>query len=92
MFKFPNLKLYRKFLILAVLLGGLCFTLTAGRKASAECGFPYQPCCVDCQIAHTACQNDCYYYFPPGEKRNQCIIDCLDYWHAECFTCCSYNC
>ncbi len=84
MFKFPNLKLYRKFLILAVLLCGLCFALAPGKTASAKssnmwCSPPmWSPCCCSVCLER---ENECVYNngcwnFPPGYERDACLYDC----------------
>lgn len=66
--KIVNLKLLRKFLILAVLTGGL-FMVASSNQISAE------GCCSDCEIANDACVAACYN--PNPDKWKQCI-------HAEC--------
>jgi hypothetical protein len=51
MFKTNNLKLYRKFFIVAVLLGGL--SLVSFSNAAAL------PCCSSCEDTLTACLTTC---------------------------------
>jgi len=68
MFKFENLKLYRKFLILVVMIGGL-FMVTSINRVSA------QPCCSECEEAYNWCVDACYN--PNPGKWKECI-------HAEC--------
>ncbi len=89
MFRSSNLKLYRKFLILAVLVGGLSFTLTAGRITSASCcGSPWPPCCSECTYGTNQCinENGCYNY-PPGALRDMCIYDCFEMYYECRLTC-----
>jgi hypothetical protein len=51
MLKTTNLKLYRKFLILAILLGGLSL---ASHSSAAP-----PPCCSSCLDTYTACVTTC---------------------------------
>jgi hypothetical protein len=55
MLRSENMKLYRKLLILAVLLGGL-FIMPSLGKVSAAATF----CCSECDIPHGECVADCY--------------------------------
>lgn len=54
MLKFANLKLYRKFLILAVMVGSL-FVLSSNRHVRAE-----DPCCEACNATAVSCVEFCY--------------------------------
>jgi hypothetical protein len=87
MLKPSDLKLYRKFLILAVLLGVLYFTLAPGPAASAKshgfCEPPmYYPCCCStCLERATQCMWDnCgnLQYGPPGYLAEYCNQACND--------------
>ena len=66
MSKFPNLKLYRKFLILAVLLAGLFISSSSANRAGATL------CCDYCQILYVSCMNTCANGLP--ENYESCIV------------------
>jgi hypothetical protein len=54
MFNLPRLKLYRTFLILAVMLVSL-FVLSSTRRVAAE-----EPCCEACNAAAASCLDYCW--------------------------------
>lgn len=54
MSNFPDLKLYRKFLILAVMLAGI-FVVSSARHAAAG-----TTCCDDCFSAWSSCMDFCH--------------------------------
>jgi hypothetical protein len=59
MLKYLDPKLYRKFLILAVLLGGL-FMVSFTNPAKASTTF----CCSECDVPHMECIADCNAQYP----------------------------
>lgn len=71
MLKYFDLKLYRKFLILAVLLVGL-FAVSSANKTSAYLAI----CCSACDNNYDNCVTACY----NGDPRalNKCLDDCSD--------------
>jgi len=84
MLKTINLKLYRKFLILAVMIGGL-FMVTSINRVSAI------PCCSDCQAAYDGCVEACYN--PNPGKWQQCINEeCNIPAYLNCFHHCDMGC
>jgi hypothetical protein len=74
MFKLPGLKLYRKFLILAVLSGSLLAFSSFNQAAT----LPY--CCPlwhHCDEVAEGCFLECAYIYPPTTTRyQQCITAC----------------
>lgn len=70
MFKFPNSKLYRKFLILGVMLTSL-FVLSSIRRVAAE-----EPCCENCNAVAAACVEYCYSDLIKYWMRDGCLADC----------------
>lgn len=93
MFSIPRLKLYRQFLILAVLLCALSISLYSTQETSANfCSPPmYDMCCCstctqwtwDCET-----ENGCGNY-PPGPERQACFTMCHDMYY-ECRVDCMY--
>lgn len=84
MFKITNLKLYRKFVILAVLIGCLSFISSINRSHA-------QPCCSElhCEENYNSCVAFCNYawQFNPT-KRALCIGFCEDdYWACQAQWC-----
>jgi hypothetical protein len=80
MFRFPNLKLYRKFLILAVMLTGI-FILSSTRHVAAE------TCCEDC----IATLQSCHAYCLSGEVAPGDRVHCVQGCFAD-FAVCSDLC
>jgi len=81
--KFINLKLFRKFLILAVLLGSLFATFSFNRAAAAY------PCCgplhAACDSTYYSCVGFCDFQFQYNPPRHaQCVGYCEDNWF-ECY-------
>ena len=78
MFRTANLKLYRKFLILAILLGGLFFAASMP-KTSAFAAI----CCSVCDNNFDTCTNACF----GGDPRNlnKCLDHCDDAFN-HCFS------
>ncbi len=78
-----NLKLYRKFLVLAVLLSGLYAVSSVNRAATAGC-------CEDCQPAYLGCIYACHSSNPdnPG-KAQQCVETVCDPARFACITSCA---
>ncbi len=74
MFRFPNLKLHRKFLILAVMLTSL-FILSSTRRVAAD------SCCDDCIAALPACHTACL-ELPEPFERIQCVHGCISEFYA----------
>jgi len=84
MLKFANLRLYRKFLILAVLLGGV-FAVTSINKVGA------MPCCQACEDNYNACVDACY--SPNPQKMQECVDrDCNIPFYLNCFHHCDPFC
>ncbi len=84
MLKYFDLKLYRKFLILAVLLGGV-FALSSVNKTSA------MPCCSECDQNYNACVEACYN--PNPGKWQQCINEeCNIPLYLNCYHHCDPYC
>ncbi len=78
MSKFPSLKLYRKFLILAVLLGGLFITASthnAGASTVACCSF----CDNNYETCVTGCENG------NGPSFDKCMLNCTN-TYSHCFS------
>ena len=68
-----NLKLYRKFLILSILVGGLFFVSSLNKTSAASQG----PCCgLFCDANYDACESACYAGDP--RKLNKCLDTCND--------------
>jgi hypothetical protein len=68
MFKFSNLKLYRKFLILAVMAAGICLVSSTRPVAASVC-------CDNCMTAYNSCIDNCYAQeTDPG--LGQCLVGC----------------
>ncbi len=87
MLKYFDLKLYRKFLVLAVLLVGL-FVAASANKTSASLAI----CCSACDANYDTCVDICY----NGDPRalNKCLNDCGDVWN-HCYSgppSCNINC
>jgi hypothetical protein len=78
MFRSANLKLYRKFLILAILLGGL-FIAASTHKVSASAAI----CCTTCDINLDTCQTGCFN--GNGPSFDKCMILCDNAW-SSCFS------
>jgi hypothetical protein len=78
MFRYPNLKLYRKFLILAVLLGGL-FIAASTHKAGASTA----PCCSFCDNTYDTCTTGCDN--GNGPSFDKCMLNCLNAY-SHCFS------
>ncbi len=74
MFKFPSLKLYRKFLILAVMITSL-FILSSTRRVAAD------SCCDDCIAALPICHVNCL-ELPEAVQRIQCVHGCISEFYA----------
>jgi hypothetical protein len=67
--KYFDLKLYRKFFVLAILLGGLAMAFS-GNQAKASGDF----CCSVCDEPWMQCIAECDYMFPDSPvKRQACI-------------------
>lgn len=76
--KYFDLKLYRKFLILAVLLGGLFVTFSFNRAAATA-----YPCCGPrwdaCDNTYYDCVAFCDYHYQQNPARHaQCVGICQD--------------
>jgi hypothetical protein len=86
MFKF---KLFRKFLILAVLTGGLFLTSSINQTGAAVGG----GCCLDCDGPHFECVAECQNQFPQSPQwQLQCIqTQCLPLYHF-CLRHCDPSC
>jgi hypothetical protein len=83
MLKCFDLKLYRKFLILAVLLGSLFVTFSFNRAAAAY------PCCgplhAACDATYNSCVDFCDFQWPPNSSRHaKCVGFCEDDWF-QCY-------
>jgi hypothetical protein len=77
MSKFPNLKLYRKFLILSVLLTGLFISSYVNPVRATFC-------CDYCQILYESCMTSCESRLP--EDYESCIGTCeVDYLNCGSF-------
>lgn len=72
MFKVANLKLYRKALILALMLGCLSF-ISYGKQVAL-------PCCDSCDPAYDLCENNCYLYVKP-ENWPACLAVCENHYN-----------
>lgn len=83
MLKTTNLKLYRKFLILAIMVGGL-FMITSINRVGAI------PCCSDCEEAWDACVAACYN--PNPGKWNQCVQEECTGPYFSCLSHCDISC
>lgn len=70
MFKLTNLKLYRKFLILAILIGS-CLALSSNERVAAG-----SPCCDACLAAYDACVYDCNRGVIPPFQVPACLQAC----------------
>jgi len=70
MFKFPRLKLYRKFLILSVMLVSL-FVLSSNRRVAAE-----EPCCEACNATAASCVDYCNSDQVKEWMVTGCLSDC----------------
>lgn len=87
MLKYFDSKLYRKFLILAVLIGGLIVVSSInGTRAAAAI------CCSACDYNYDNCVTACY----NGDPRQfyHCLADCSDYFD-HCYAgppSCNINC
>jgi hypothetical protein len=79
---FPNMKLFRKLLVLAVLLTGV-FILSSGNKTSAR------TCCDTCETAYTVCQMNCHDLTKP-EGYAACVIWNCDPEYNNCSNNCSF--
>ncbi len=83
MFHFSSLKLFRKVLILSVMLIGI-FVLTSTRKTEASI------CCSVCDENYWICVDACY--SPNPGKWNQCIQEeCVPVQH-QCLMHCNPLC
>jgi hypothetical protein len=83
MFKTTNLKLYRKFLILAVMIGGLFMVASINRVSAI-------PCCSDCEDARDSCVAACYN--PNPGKWNQCVQEECNPPYFACLSHCDISC
>lgn len=89
-----NLKLYRKFLILAVLSFGLYFSLSVGQKTSAHWCTPpdyINCCCYQCNDYWEACSQANGCYLLPQPEQNACRYACFDSM-VTCFQHCNGLC
>jgi hypothetical protein len=78
MVRFSNLKLYRKFLILAVMLASL-FILPSTNRVGAT------PCCDYCQILYESCIRNCE-NGPPESYESCAFYGCeVDYFQCGGF-------
>lgn len=88
MLKIFSLKLYRKFLILAVLLGCLSFISSVNRSHA-------EPCCSElhCMDNYVGCVALCDYAWQNNPLRHaQCVGYCLDDLNACQSTFCDSKC
>ncbi len=85
MFKFPNLKLYRKFLILAVLLGGL-FIAAQSSHISAI------PCCSACEEFYINCDYTCFVTTKNEAQYQACLHADCDPFYNSCMNNCIMSC
>ena len=81
--KYFDLKLYRKFLILAVLLGGLFVTFSFNRAATAY------PCCgprwAACDYTYYSCLANCDFQWPQNPPKHAlCVGFCEEAWN-QCY-------
>jgi hypothetical protein len=87
MFRSESLKLYRKFLIMCVLLSALFVVLSANKSSVSAAAI----CCSVCDKHLDSCVSDCY----GGDPRdfNKCMSDCGHDWDhcyggpPPCFDC-----
>lgn len=79
MFKFLNLKLYRKFFILAVMLSAV-FVLSSTRHVSAN------GCCDLCWFNYNSCNNYCY-GLPSDPATEDCLYNCAVNYDNCSFAC-----
>ncbi len=79
MLKYFDPKLFRKFLILAVLLGGL-FVAASINPTKASNTF----CCSECDIPHMECIADCYAQYPNDPTQRQQCIQVCNHLHYLC--------
>ncbi len=81
MFRILDLKLYRKFLILASMLGCLSF-ISYGKQIAL-------PCCDSCDLVYDVCENNCYVHYKP-ENQPACLTICennFNYCVGHCNYC-----
>jgi hypothetical protein len=86
MFRSSYLKLYRKFLILAVLLGGL-FIAASVSPQHTNANF----CCMFCPTSYSVCLSSCEAIADSPVKYAQCLTEC-DYDYEYCQEVCTPFC
>jgi hypothetical protein len=82
MFKTINVKLYRRFFILAILLGGLSMVSFSNASNAAML-----PCCNSCEDTQTACLTVCN----NGQIKDWMIPACEDECNTH-YDNCSHHC
>lgn len=81
MFNFPTMKLYRKFLILAVLIGGTMVVSSGGSVGAMSC-------CDVCLAAYEDCIEICNGPMTPPPRYLSCALACESDYNA-CGTACN---
>ncbi len=80
--KYFDLKLYRKFLILAVLLGSLFVNFSVNRASAVPCCGPLWEACDN---AYLSCLDYCDYHYQQNPARHaQCVGICEDEY-LQCY-------
>lgn len=85
MLKHFDLKLYRKFLVLAVLLGGL-FIAAQSSHISAI------PCCSACEEFYTNCDYNCFVTTKTEPQYLACLQAECDPFYNSCINHCIESC
>ncbi len=69
MLGFFNLKLYRKFLVIGVMLAGL-YLVSSTRQVAASA------CCDACLATYDSCIDNCYMLYDVDPLLGQCLLTC----------------
>lgn len=94
MFASCNLKIYRKFLILFLLVASLSLTINSTQTTSASqmCTDYTGCCCTFCPILIEACEEDCYFNNPPNSSELYWCLEACNQNEYLCAITCSPFC